>query len=203
VTDQKDQSWRGVQWGLNISHEENNSNYYFGVYETLNTALFMYPYHEDIDQPKFWRIAEPFNSKKYRIEIPKVTTLEPIQVTLPTNKQRINFAILACLFIVSNKSFREWAKAYLLEEPTDDPITVVKKIQISTLQGDVPTQDDYISCVHPCLNAIMMENPNFFAAASAHRAFYDSPENDPINLTQIADISLSISNKEIAQTILK
>ena len=203
MTDQKDQSWRGVQWGNNISHEETNPNHYFGVYEDLNTALFMYPYHEDIDQPKFWRIAESYNSKQYRTELPKVTTLEPVHVTLPTKEQRINFAILSSLFLVSNKVFREWAKAYLLGEPTEDPVTVGNKIQNATLEGDTPTQDDYISCVHSCLHTIMVENPNFFAAASAHRAFCDGPEEDPINLKQVADIVLAISSKEIAEMILK
>ena len=202
VTDQKDQSWRGVQWGPNISHEETNPNHYFGVYKDLNTALFMYPYHEDITEPKFWSISESSDPKQYRSEIPKATTLEPVSVHLPTNEQRINFAILTCLFLISNKTFRDWAKAYLLGEQADDPITVGNKLKESITVDGNPTQDDYFSCAHACLNSVMVENPNFFVAASAHRAFCDSPENDPIDLAQIATIALSVSRKDIAQMIL-
>jgi hypothetical protein len=202
VTDQKDQSWRSVQWGPNTSHEEANPNFHFGLYNSLSIAQFMYPYHEDIAEPKFWKATATIApSNHYYNTASKVTTIEPISVALPTNQQRINFAILACSHIVSNPIFREWAKAFLLGQSTDDASKVGQRIQESLFTSK-NRQDDYTSCVHACLNASMVENPAFFAAAAAYRAFTDSPQEDPISLSQIADICLAVQAKDIATMIL-
>lgn len=202
VTDQKDQSWRGVQWGPNTSNEETNPNFHFGLYTELNVAKFMYPYHEDIAEPKFWKAeASVTPSKHYYLTAPKATTLEPVSVTLPTNQQRINFAILACCHLVSNPVFREWAKAFLLGQPTEEPLKVGQKVEESLFKSQDP-QNDYTSCVHACLNAAMVEHPAFFAASAAYRAFTDSPPDDPISLGQIADICLTVEARDIATLIL-
>lgn len=202
VTDQKDQSWGGYQWGPNVTKEEANPNFHFGLYDSLSVAQFMYPYHEDIAEPKFWKATATLApSKHYYNTASKVTTTEPVSVTLPTKQQRINFAILACAHLVSNPIFRQWAKAFLLGQPTDDLPTVGQRIQESLFTSQ-NRQDDYTSCVHACLNAAMVENPAFFAASAAYRAFTDSPPEDPISLSQIADICLAVQAKDIATLIL-
>lgn len=202
VTDQKNQSWRGVQWGPNTSHEEANPNFHFGLYTDLSIAKFMYPFHDDIAEPKFWKVTASVNpAKHYYLTAPKVTALEPVDLTLPTKQQRINFAILSCIHLVSNPIFRTWAKNYLLGQATDEPAKIGQQIEASLLQKS-NNQDDYISCVHPCLNAAMVENPSFFAASAAFRAFTDSPEDDPVCLDKIAEICLAVEGPDIAELIL-
>lgn len=196
VTDQNDQSWRGVQWGPNVTNEETNPNYFFGVYNSLNTAVFMYSFHEDFTQPKFWE-ADAHGSKEYRSEVSRATTLQPITPVYPTKEQRINFAILCCLNLVQNPVFLDWAKKYLAGEEAPNPETVGAKMLDLQFKDTDPVEYDYISCAHACLNAVMMEKPDFFVASCAHRAYHDSPANSRLDLGQIADIALLLERKQI------
>jgi hypothetical protein len=42
---------------------------------------------------------------------------------------------------------------------------------------------------------------NMFAANAAHRTYYDSPENDRIDLVKIARIATSLKPEEIAEVL--
>jgi hypothetical protein len=198
VTDQNNQSWRGVQWGPNVTNEEQNPNHFFGAYADLETALFMYPFHDDIPTPKFWKAEGTPVSNYYRPEFNKLTTTESMTPAMPTAQQRRVFAVLCSLCLVSNKVFRDWAKDWLLGNPTDPPEVVGQKFQASLFEESAAEQDDYASCAHACLNSIIVEQPDFFVASAAHRAYFDSPVTDRINLSQMASIAMALDPKDIA-----
>ena len=55
VTDQNNKSWNGTQWGENVHHQDENSH--FVTYNSLDVASYMYPFYEEIVNPKLWLIS--------------------------------------------------------------------------------------------------------------------------------------------------
>ena len=73
--------------------------------------------------------------------------------------------------------------------------TISEKINDQSLRSD-----DYLNCVHPILGAILLNDETFFYAMTADRAWFDSLEMpQQINLKQLAQISMSINGKMIAE----
>ena len=204
ITNQNDMTWRDRLWGPDVTHEVTNFNYYFEVYDHIPTALFMQPAYEDIKNPKIWEcsIDNP-NKTSFITMAPKVTTHKTVDFPEITKQQRITFAILCCLQIVQNPIFREWALNYLNSIDTSEESAKKTQEKLMAQMGseEIPEEHDYISCAHACLEAVFKDDVQNAAANSAHRAFYDSPHQDRINLQQLAEIALTVSPKDIAELL--
>ena len=205
ITDQENKSWRDIQWGENVTHEEENSNYHFSVYHSPQVACYMYPCYEGIKNPKLWIASgeNPNRDEGLRSKFSKLTTIKEFVVSLPTDDQRITFGILCAMNLVVNPLFRNWAKAYLLgEDQTKETAQKVSNQLVTQIGEPMPVEYEYVSCTHAVLASVLLDDPALFAANAAHRAYYDSLElPEALNLDQVAQITNMLPGNEIA-TIL-
>jgi hypothetical protein len=206
VTDQNNTTWRNIQWDENVSHQEENPNFYFPVYDDIYVASYMYPSYDSIENPCFWEAVgeNPIQSqsgflKKYA----KLTTIKKLDVVLPTTEQRISFAILCAMNLVLNPIFRNWAIQYLQgKDQTKETAHLVSE-ELSNLDwSKVPANHQYVECAYIVLAAVMLDQPAEFAANVGHRAYYDSLDlSNPINLNMVAQIASFVNPVEISQIL--
>lgn len=206
ITDENNKTWRDIQWGENVTHEEENPNYHFVVYNSPQVARYMYPCYEGIKNPKIW-IASGENPNAirgfpqkldgFRSNFSKLTTISEFSVELPTNEQRINFAILCAMNVAQYNPFTDWALKYLRgEDQTKESAQNLNDKLIAKL--DVEAPEDYTDCCFAVLAYVTLGDP-VFAANAAHRAYHDSTEfEEPLNLDQMAQIANMISAEDIA-----
>jgi hypothetical protein len=202
ITDGENKTWGNVQWSENITHEQNNPNYLFSTYTDPILAHLLNPAYEGYNNPCIWTAeGEITNNFGLRYECRKITSIEKLDVKAPTNEQRISFAILCATHLVNNTAFKMWAKNYLLgnnktKETADLVRQQLEKIEIVSTKE----QDGYVGPAIACIMAITVD-ANMFAANAAHRTYYDSPENDRIDLVKIARIATSLKPEEIAEVL--
>lgn len=205
ITDQDNKTWRDIQWGENVAHEEENFNYHFIVYNAPQVATYMYPCYEGIKNPKLWLAAgeNMTRDEGFRSQFAKLTTTKEFVVSLPTDEQRITFGILCAMNLVLNPIFRDWALKYLKgDDQTKATAHSVNEKLIAQLTQDVPKQHEYIACTHAVLASVMLDDPSLFAANAAHRAYHDSTELvEPLNLEQTAQIVNMLPAAEIASIL--
>lgn len=210
VTDQENKIWTGVEWGENITHTEENTNYQFWVYESPLVAAFMSPIYDGIFNPKIYTCAGKTNTAtdNLRYRFKTLTSLQIHPTPIPTKVQAITFGILAALNTVQTTLFTEWAKKYLSDGIVDDE-------QIARLQKDIIQlaydENDELNIpapyTSPCiavLESVKSEFPQKFAANAAHRAYGDSKEGvvqADIDLHQLATIALTIPRQEILKIL--
>lgn len=222
LTNQDNTDWKGTLWGENITHTEENPNYQFMAYKSLDVAAYMYPCYEGIKEPKFWECTgegeTPYEILRGRFK--KLTTLKEVHLMefetfnaetnelkinkFPTNEQRITFGILCSLNLVLNPIFREWAVKYLNgTDPTKQSAQdCSEKLSESVLDEKTPPEHQYITCALAALGSVMLDDPALFAANAAHRAFHDSLElTEPLNLEQTAMIVNMMPRSEIVQIL--
>lgn len=202
LVDQDNKTWRDTQWGENITHEEENDNYHFVVYNSPQAACYMYPCYEGTRNPKIWTATgENLNRDDgFRSKFAKLTTISELPITLPTNEQRITFGILCAMNLVLNPLFRDWALAYLKGDDQTKETAHEVNSQLVAQQGTgIPEEYEYIDCCHAVLASVMLDDPALFAANAAHRAYHDSFElNIPLSLEEVAQIVDVVSMKDIA-----
>lgn len=206
VTDQNNKTWRDVQWGENITHEESNTNYHFAVYDSPLVASYMYPTYDGITDPKIWEAVgegESHDQGGFRNKYAKLTTIKEVAFQNPNTDQRMNFAILCAMNLILHPVFRTWALNYLKGvDQTKETAHVVSEVLVEQLGTDLPPEHEYYNCAHPVLAAVMLDQPAEFCANTAHRAYFDSLEqNIPLNLEHIAQIANLISGPEIAEVL--
>ena len=204
ITDSNNKTWRDVTWEENITHEQNdNPNYLFSVYDDPILAHMMNSAYEGFKNPNIW-LAEGkvTNSFEFRYECSKLTAKKQIQVNIPTDDQRIAFAILCSIQIVSNPIYKKWAKNYLSgnDRTKEKAESVMRELQEIKLGEAKNRQDEYVSCAIVSIMSITTD-PWTFSANTAHRAFYDSPEEDRINLIKLSNIAVSLKMEEIAEIL--
>ena len=204
ITDSNNKTWRDVTWEENITHEQNdNPNYLFSVYDDPILAHMMNSAYEGFKNPNIWLAeGEVTNSFEFRYECSKLTAKKQIQVNVPTDDQRIAFAILCSIQIVSNPIYKEWAKNYLSgnDRTKEKAESVMRELQEIKLGEAKNRQDEYVSCAIVSIMSITTD-PWTFSAKTAHRAFYDSPEEDRINLIKLSNIAVSLKMEEIAEIL--
>ena len=207
ITDQENKSWNNVQWGENVTHQEDNPNYHFTVYNSPQTALYMYPAYEGTSQPKLWTAQAEFPSRSeaFRSKFPKITTLKEFSIDIPTNEQRFTFGILCCLNLVVNPFFRDWAINYLkgIDQSPETAIKVNEKLNsfIGATWLATP-ENEYTECAHTILTAVTINDPFQLPASAALRAYYDAIEMTmEINLEQTAQIVNIMPANEIAELL--
>jgi hypothetical protein len=204
VTDYNDMTERGVEWGTDITHEETNPNFPFSVYDHIPTALFMHPAYEGIQKPKIWEaVSENPQKIGFYFETTKLTTTKIALQPPITRSHRVTFAILCCLQIIQNPIFKKWAINYLRGIDTNKETAEKTQNELMAQMGDenIPPEHENISCAHACFGAVMLEDNKLMTANSAHRAYFDSPYNNRIDLQKLADIVLQLPSKIIADLI--
>ena len=205
ITDQDNKTWRDIQWGDNVTHEEENSNYHFVVYNSPQVACYMYPCYEGTKNPKLWTAAGEHLTRDegLRSKFAKLTTVNELPITLPTIEQRVTFGILCAMNLVLNPLFREWALKYLRgEDQTKESAHTVNEKLIAQLGTTVPREHEYTACCHAVLASVMLDDPALFAANAAHRAYHDSLElAEPLSLEQTAQIVKMVSAVDIANLL--
>ena len=149
ITDKDNTTWRDVQWGENVTHEEENPNYHFAVYNSPQAACYMYPFYEEFKNPKLWAASgeNPSRDEGFRTKFAKLTTLNQLTSTLPNKDQRITFAILCSMNLVMNPIYRDWAVRYL---KGDDQTKESAKLVADTLSEQsgtpLPAEHEYTAC---------------------------------------------------------
>ena len=201
VTNEENKTFNNVLWGENVSHEEENPNHYFPVYNSPQIASYMYPFYEIIKNPKIWSASSECPIQNHiRSHLPKLTTIEDIKFSFPSNSQRMNFSILCSLNIVTNQLFKTWAINYLKGNKTKEAAQNLNEQLIQ--EKDVSQEDSYLACTYSLVSAVTIEDPIFLTACSAHRAYCDAlTMKNPINLNQIIDIVNNLSDQEIVSVL--
>lgn len=204
VTDHENKTLRDLQWSENVTYEETkNPNYLFSVYNDPIVGHMMNPAYEGFKNPNFWLVeGDIAHSFGFRHECSKLTALKKIDVQPPTDLQRIAFAILCSIHIVSNPDFKKWAKDYLSgndrsKEKAESVMQKLKEIEFGIFDNP---QDEYIGPAIATIMSVTVE-ANIFVANAAHRAYYDSPENDRIDMQKLANIVMNLSPEQLANVI--
>jgi hypothetical protein len=203
ITDEHDKTWRGIQWGPNISHSEENDNYHFYVYHSPLVLLFMYPAYEgDINNPRVWKCQGKnlTRDEGFRQRFETLTTLEPVEVVWPTPEQRMTFALINTLTVNQNKYFSEWAMKYLKKE--DQSLEAAQKM--------IKDVDFDAACGFSFALEAAIEEQDFlrFPAYAVHRAWHDSLDTkvkldwSGHCLEQTAQIVLTVSVEDIVQILM-
>lgn len=201
MTNQNNQTWRNIQWGENITNQEDNPNFHFKCYDDLSIATYMYPAYEGYENPHIWEAIGEGESRSqtgFCNKYAKLTTLKEIQYQNPTIEQRITLAILCSLNLVLNPLFRKWGIDYL-RKIDQTPETAHKLSEELTKQENLPLEHQYIDCTFATLAAVMLSEKEQFAANAIHRAYFDGIDlEQPLDLTQMADIVNSLEPEQIA-----
>jgi hypothetical protein len=218
VTDAAGKSFRDIEWGNDVTHEEPNSNFFFQVYSSPLVAGFLYPFYElfrgDIQvweckpewigpEPAYYPEVEAEIGKKInpwddgvRQGFPKLTTLKTVPTAHPTEEQQITFAILCALNLVTHPDFTRWAITWI--KNTDRSKETAKALQdklVLELGDEHPDAGhDYLGSAFPALAAAYLDDVPFHAAAAGYRAKAD---NAVLSLTQIATIVSMLSADDI------
>jgi len=199
ITDENNKTWRDIQWDVNTTHTEPNDNYHFYAYNSPIVALFMYPAYEgDVNNPKLWKGKgeECSRDEGFRRRFAKFTTLEPIEVTFPTDEQRLIYGFINALTVAQNKKFNDWAMKYLKKE--DQSIETAKKL----LDEDGIMFDDKCGCAYALVAAIEKSDFLRYPAYSSHRAWHDSLDQRlPLDLEQGAQVALTVPFEDIVQIL--
>lgn len=205
VTDSENKTFGNVLWSENVVNEENNNpNKLFSIYEDPIVAHMLNPAYDGYKNPSIWIVeGEKEFTFGFRHESKKLKAIKKVELSEPTDQERIAFAILCSIHLVSNPIFQEWSKNYLKSEDNRSKQTaenVLKQLQQLEFGKAKDPQDEYLSCAIPCLMSVIVE-PLIFSANTAHRAYYDSPENNRIDLPKAAKIATKLKMEEIYEML--
>lgn len=211
VTNQENKTWRNIEWGEGITHEESNSNYHFTAYDNLLVAAFMYPTYDGIAYsteitPRIWEAVgegESNDQGGFRKKYAKLTTVKEVSFQNPNIDQRMNFAILCAMSLVLNDTFRSWAIDYLMRtNQTKEAAHAASEKLTAQLSEELPPGQEYYACAYPVLAAVMLDEPAEFCANAGHRAYFDAIDrNIPLELGHLAQIAMMIDGPEIAKVL--
>lgn len=204
ITDGDDKTLNNVIWTENCTNEQySNPNYLFSVYDDPVLALMMNAAYEGYKNPHLWLVeGEKDISFGFRHECKKLKAIKKLNVDEPTDIQRISFAILCSIHLMKNQFYKIWAKNYLsgVNRTKETAECVMKQLHNIDISNSTDYQDQYVGCGIASIMAILVDSWQF-TANSAHRAYYDSPENDRIDLIKLANIAVTLSPEEISQVL--
>ena len=129
LTDDRDRTPGGTQWGEGISHTASGYGNlcdpgWFLVYTDPLLAVLLSPLHDadegvDFSNPHLWeaegeiRKTDELRTGELRTGCLTLTTLRRVPVPNVTPEQRVRFAILCALEVCCDESFRAWAARWL------------------------------------------------------------------------------------------
>lgn len=122
LTDEKDQTYGGCQWGPNVTHETDGSGSLCGPgwthwYTSPLLAVLFNPIHGNfkLETAHLWEgegEPEKFDSG-LKVGCRKATTKRRIELPEITNTQKVAFGILCALEVWKEKTFVVWAQNWL------------------------------------------------------------------------------------------
>ena len=120
LTDKYHMTRGQTQWGENVTHQVKWSGFLCSdgclhAYRSPELAVLMNPIHGHIQNPVLWRARTPkiLADDGTKIGMSELTTIERIPLPMPTEEQRVEFAIKVALLQYSESSYVLWAKNWL------------------------------------------------------------------------------------------
>lgn len=197
ITDSDNKTWHGKQWGVNVTHIEDNDNYHFSTYLNPLTALFMYPAYEGcINNPILWKgIGEEISQERgIRNNYRKFTTLEKIQIDLPNEEQSMIFGFINALTVSRRKLFNKWALSFIKKEN--------ETLESANEMLENLVYEENFSCACALVAGIEKKDFHKYAAYASHRAWHDSLDQKlPIDLEKSAQVALTVPLNDIVQIL--
>lgn len=200
ITDCDDKTLNNVLWTEGCINEQNsNPNYLFSVYDDPVVAHMMNAAYEGFKNPHIWTVeGEKHVSFGFRHECQKIKAIKKLDLPEPKDIQRISFSILCAAHLMKNQFYKLWAKNYLngsnrTKETAECVIQQLQNINFSE-------NKESVGCGIASIMAVIID-PWQFSANAAHRAYYDSPEQNRIDLAKLANIAVTLSPEEISQVI--
>jgi hypothetical protein len=187
VTNHENQTWRQVQWGDNVSHKETNSNYFFWTYEHPDVAALLVPIEcENLQKPKLWSCEVADLSEVdygtishdwgYRRRYPWVKTIKEEDCFIPTDEQRVAFAMLCTMNLTENPLVMAWMRNWLLniDRTPETAKQVANALTDEMCQKYKTYREFYTSSAYPLTHSVVEpEKLKYYTAASAYRAYTD------------------------------
>jgi hypothetical protein len=192
-------------WSENSHNKSLNENFDFKIYKSLKVACFMHAIYDGFKDPNIW-LCQSYNEKDigYLLSCNELISLKNIEFELPSQEQRINFAILCVLNVVKNPIFVDWAKLYLGNlDRTKEKAETTKKQLLSQLGTTESYYQEHCSSAITFLTGIIEEEYLFSTAATAHRAFHDSFDFSELklDLEKMAAIASMLDSEQIYQFV--
>ena len=204
ITDCEDKTLGDVQWSENATNEQTkNPNYLFSVYNDPIVAHMLNAAYEGYKNPNIWIVeGEIKESYGFRHECMKLKSIKKLDISPPSEMQRICFAILCSIHLVSNRIYKDWVKNYLsganrTKEEAENVMKLLSEIKIGESDNH---QDEYVGAAIASLMAVTVD-ANMFTANAAHRSYYDSPLESRINLEKLANIAVKLSPEDLASVL--
>lgn len=200
ITNKEDKTSGEFVWSDDVTHEEDNPNHFFPLYESIKLAAYINPFYTDEKEFNIWRAegSGNFIDEGIRKKFSKVKTLEKKELKIPSNEQRIFLSILCSANIVQESSYINWCISYLKNEDRSKEKALEVKKDISCTE----IQSERINCAFPTLSAVILESPERFTANSIFRSYVDSIDlEERLDLEQLIKIIENVSPFEIAEMI--
>lgn len=121
LTDEKNQTRDGTQWGEGITHKaagkgkELCTEDVIHVYDHPLKAVMFNPLHANFTNPHLWevKVRKIVANDSLKVGVKSCTTMREIPLPEITIEQRGKFAIYCALEVSSDKKFIKWAKGWL------------------------------------------------------------------------------------------
>lgn len=205
ITNHKNETWRDVAWGENVTHSETNTNYFFEVFKSPILAAYLAP--RQISQfkeneCKIWLASGEGKSINWGLssQFETLTTIKDINFVFPSTENRRTCAILAAMNLIADEDFQNWAIDYLSGK--DKSIETAEKVYAAIKEKfnsvDSVEEQMHFASAHGIFAGLLKNNPDFFNACAIYKAHYDSIDRGiTFNVEEIAKIAYELPPEEI------
>lgn len=104
LTDRKDQTFKGTQWGEGVTHTASGEGDLCGpgwlhAYEDPVVAVLLNPVHAEFAEPHLWLAEGVVGLREHRLKVgcTELTTVKRIPLPKVTTEQRVRFGILCAM----------------------------------------------------------------------------------------------------------
>ena len=121
LTDAKDQTRNGTQWGENVTHkaigggEELCSPDVIHVYDHPLKAVMFNPVHAGFREYHLWevKVKKVVANDGLKVGVKQCTAIKQAKAPTVTTDQRVRFAIYCALEVYHEVKFKKWATGWL------------------------------------------------------------------------------------------
>ena len=120
LTDDKNCTRGGTEWGKGITHKANRKGKELCTSDVIHAyrhpllAVLLNPIHTDFHKIRLWEAeGEVVADDGLKVGCKELTTVKRIRVPKITTEQRVRFAILCALEVYNDRDFAKWAEAWL------------------------------------------------------------------------------------------
>lgn len=205
ITNHKNETWRDVTWGENVTHSETNTNYFFEVFKSPILAAYLAPRQISQYQESNCRIwlasgAGKFINWGLSAQFETLTAVKDINFKFPDTENRRVCAILAAMNLIVDADFTEWSINYLSGK--DKSVETAEKVYAAIKEKfnsvDSIEEQMHFASAHGIFAGLLKNNPDFFNACAIYKAHFDSIDRGiPLNTEGIAKIAYELPPEEI------